>query len=93
MWLLLPGKIYVFKGGTLAGTNPTPFLDLKLGNNFFSKGLLGLLSNISVKALFGFSVAVTEDLNGDGKKDIIVGAPAYLGTAIGSIQSGSAFVF
>jgi hypothetical protein len=87
------GKIYVFRGGSLAATNPTPFLGLQLSDNLFSKGLLGLLSNISVKALFGFSVAVTEDLNGDNKKDIIVGAPAYLGTSLGSIQSGSAFVF
>jgi hypothetical protein len=87
------GKIYIFKGGTLAATNPTPYQELRLGDNFFSKGILGLMSNINVKSLFGFSVAVTEDLNGDLKKDIIVGAPAYLGTAIGSIQSGSAFVF
>lgn len=88
-----PGKIYIFKGGALAATNTSPFLEVKLGNNFFSKGILGLLSNINVNALFGFSVAVTEDLNGDDTKDIIVGAPAYLGTAIGSVQSGSAFVF
>lgn len=89
------GKAYVFNGATLS-TNTTPFLNLQLsGTGILENGI-----NLSVKALFGFSVAVTEDLNNDGKKDIIVGAPAYagikaglLGTKILDVQSGGAFVF
>ncbi len=87
------GKVYAFNGATLA-TNTTPFLTIQLNGN-------GILQNVnlSVKALFGFSVAVTEDMNGDGKRDIIVGAPAYAGIKVGllgsslDVQSGGAFVF
>lgn len=89
------GKAYVFNGATL-NTTTTPFLILQLtGNGILENGV-----NLSVKALFGFSVAVTEDLNGDGKKDMIVGAPTYAGIKIGllnshlvDVQSGGAFVF
>ncbi|MFT3909342.1 MAG: FG-GAP-like repeat-containing protein [Ferruginibacter sp.] len=89
------GKAYVFNGATLS-TNTTPFLSLQLSGT----GILENGVNLSIKALFGFSVAVTEDLNNDGKKDIIVGAPTYagvkaglLGTRIVDVQSGGAFVF
>ncbi|MEO8770511.1 MAG: T9SS type A sorting domain-containing protein [Ferruginibacter sp.] len=89
------GKAYVFSGATLQ-TNTTPFLILQLSGT----GILENGVNLSVKALFGFSVAVTEDLNNDGKKDMIVGAPAYagikaglLGSKLVDVQSGGAFVF
>ncbi|HVZ98629.1 MAG TPA: T9SS type A sorting domain-containing protein [Chitinophagaceae bacterium] len=87
------GKVYVFDGSTLS-TNTNPLLTLQLNGS----GILEQ-ANISVNALFGFSVAVTEDLNGDGKKDIIVGAPAYAGVKSGlfgntaDVQSGGAFIF
>jgi hypothetical protein len=89
------GKVYAFNGAALT-TTTTPFLTIQLsGSNILENGV-----NLSVKALFGFSVAVTEDLNGDGKKDIIVGAPAYAGIKAGllgnhvlDVQSGGAFVF
>jgi hypothetical protein len=88
------GKVYAFNGATLM-TSTTPLLALQLSGN----GILQQV-NISVKALFGFSVAVTEDVNNDGKKDIIVGAPAYagiksgfLGASLLDVQSGGAFVF
>ncbi len=88
------GKVYAFNGATLA-TTTTPFITLQLNG----KGILEKV-NLSSNALFGFSVAVTEDLNSDGKKDIIVGAPAYagvkaglLGTSLLDVQSGGAFVF
>lgn len=88
------GKVYAFNGATLS-TSTSPLLSLQLNGN-------GILENVnlSVNALFGFSVAVTEDLNKDGKKDIIVGAPAYAGIKAGlfgskllDVQSGGAFVF
>ena len=89
------GKAYVFNGATLS-TTTTPFLTLQLNGS----GILENKINLSVNALFGFSVAVTEDLNGDGKKDMIVGAPTYagikaglLGSHILDVQSGGAFVF
>jgi hypothetical protein len=89
------GKVYIFPGGNTAATNPTNFLTIKLdGSGFFSTGVIGLLaSNVSVNALFGFSVAATGDLDGDNKSDIVVGAPGYLGLGIGAVQSGAAFVF
>ncbi len=88
------GKVYVYPGGSLAAPNPSNFTDLKLtGTDFFSNGVAGLLlSNVGIKGLFGFSVAVTDDLNNDGKKDIVVGAPAYMGVSLGSVQAGAAFV-
>jgi hypothetical protein len=89
------GKVYVYPGGNTAAANPTNFIEIKLqGTGFFSTGIAGvLLSNISVNALFGFSVAAAGDLNGDGKSDIVVGAPAYLGVGLGAIQNGAAFVY
>ncbi|HET7117409.1 MAG TPA: integrin alpha, partial [Hanamia sp.] len=87
------GKVYVFDGSTLS-SNTTPLITLQLNGS----GILEQ-ANISTNALFGFSVAVTEDLNGDGKNDIIVGAPTYAGIKgslfgdIADVQSGGAFVF
>lgn len=88
------GKVYVYPGAT-AGANPSNFIEVKLkGTGFFSTGVAGLLlSNINVNALFGFSVAVTGDLNGDNKADLLVGSPAYLGTSLLAVQNGSAFVY
>jgi hypothetical protein len=90
------GKVYAFNGATLS-TTTTPFLNIQLsGNTIIKEGI-----NLSTKALFGFSVAVTEDLNGDLKKDIIVGAPTYAGIkndifgfpTLLDVQSGGAFIF
>ncbi len=90
------GKAYVFNGATLS-TVTTPFLSIQLsGNSIIREGI-----NLSTNALFGFSVAVTEDLNGDDKNDIIVGAPTYAGIkndifgnpTLLDVQSGGAFVF
>ena len=74
------GKVYVFRGEDLsAAGNPAPLLSVYLnGSSFFSNGILGLLTaNVSVNALFGFSVSATEDMNGDGLGEVIVGSPGY----------------
>lgn len=89
------GKVYTFNGATLTSST-SPFTTLQLsGNNIIDKDV-----NLSVNALFGFSVAVTEDLNGDSKKDIIIGSPTYagiktnlFGQSILDVQSGGAFVY
>ena len=89
------GKVYVYPGGNTAAVNPTNFTEIKLqGTGFFSTGIAGLLlSNVTVNALFGFSVAAAGDLDGDNKSDIIVGSPAYLGTGLSAVQNGAAFVY
>ena len=90
------GKVYLYRSEDLfSAPNPTPFLEIYLqGNNFFSTGILGLLTNnVNVSFLFGFSVSVTKDLNGDNKSDIVIGCPAYLGKQPFSVQSGAAFVY
>ncbi len=89
------GKIYVYPGGNTPATNPAGFIEIKLqGATFFSNGIAGLLaSNISANALFGFSVAATDDLDGDNRSDIVVGAPGYLGVGLNAVQNGAAFVY
>lgn len=90
------GKVYVYRSEDLfSAPNPTPFLELRLqGTTYFSTGVLGLLqSNVAAKPLFGFSVAVTKDLNGDNKADILIGTPSYLGVNLLSVQSGAAFIY
>jgi hypothetical protein len=89
------GKVYVFPGGNTAAANPTNFIEIKLqGTGFFSTGIANiLLSNVSVNALFGFSVAAAGDLNGDNRSDIVVGAPGYMGVGLSAIQNGAAFVY
>lgn len=88
------GKVYVYDGATLS-TGSNPLLTLSLNGN----GILDNNINLSVNALFGFSVAVTQDLNADDENDIIVGAPTYagiktvLGISLLDVQSGGAFVF
>lgn len=83
------GKVYVFPGGTETATNPTNFLTLQM-NSSHVNGI-----SIAANALFGFAVAVTEDLNNDGKQDIIVGTPAYVKTdlILLSTTTGAAFVY
>ena len=89
------GKVYIFKGDDLpSAPNPSSFLEIKLNANFFSPGILGLLgNNIGVKSLFGFSVAATDDLNNDGKADLVIGSPSYLGINLLEVQNGAAFVY
>lgn len=88
------GKVYIYRSEDLSGalTNPSPFLSVKLeGTHYFCNTLTA--SNINVHALFGYSVAVTPDLNGDHRADIVIGTPAYAGTSLLAVQSGAAFVY
>jgi hypothetical protein len=89
------GKVYIYKGDDLPNApNPSSFLEIKLSDSYFSTGILGLLgNNINVKSLFGFSVAATDDLNTDGKKELVIGSPSYLGTNLLEVQNGAAFVY
>ncbi|NML20304.1 hypothetical protein HHL16_05440 [Pseudoflavitalea sp. G-6-1-2] len=83
------GKVYVYPGGTLAAPNPSNFLTLTV-----STAHVGGI-NIKLNALFGFSVGVTDDLNKDGKQDIVVGAPGYVKVELAGLvktQTGAAFV-
>jgi len=90
------GRVYVYRSEDLfTAPVPAPFLQIRLqGSAFFSTGIAGLLlSNVNVNPLFGYSIAVTKDLNGDGKGDLVIGSPAYMGVNLLSVQSGAAFVY
>ena len=89
------GKVYAYRGQDLASGFSSAFASVYLnGTNFFSNGVVGLLlSNVTVNALFGFSVAVTGDMSNDGLGEIIVGAPGYLGVQLLDVRSGAAFVY
>ncbi|MEO7049164.1 MAG: Ig-like domain-containing protein [Ferruginibacter sp.] len=87
------GKVYLFRGEDLSSATPSPFLSIFLdGSTYFENGLLG---NVSENALFGFSVAVTEDMGNDGLGEIVVGSPGYaeLNGLLPAVKSGAAFVF
>jgi hypothetical protein len=90
------GKVYIFRGEDLASIPaPTPFLSIFInGSTFFSNGVLGVLaSNVSINALFGFSVSATEDMDGDGLGEVIVGSPGYASLGLLAVRSGAAFVY
>ncbi|HMG82453.1 MAG TPA: T9SS type A sorting domain-containing protein [Ferruginibacter sp.] len=90
------GKVYIFRGEDLASAlpSPSPFLSIFLdGSGFFSNGILGIASNVGINALYGFSVGVADDLNGDGRGEVIVGSPGYASLGILAIRSGAAFVY
>lgn len=90
------GKVYMYRSEDLfSAPNPTPFLEIKLqGTTYFCSVLTGLLhSNVTAKPLFGSALSVSKDLNGDNKADIIIGAPAYLGVDILSVQNGATFIY
>ena len=89
------GKVYVYRGQDLASGNVTASSSVFLsGSLYFSNGVAELLlSNVSVNALFGFSVATAGDMNSDGLDEIVVGAPGYAGVGLLDVRSGAAFVY
>lgn len=89
------GKVYIIRGEDMVAANPSPFLSVYLdGASFFSRGVIGLVgSNISVNALFGFSVAVSDDMNGDGLGEVVVGAPGYAELSLLPVRSGAALIY
>lgn len=89
------GKVYVFKGEDMSLSSPSPLLSIFLkGSAYFSRGIIGVLgSNISINALFGFSVAVADDMTGDGLGEIAVGSPGYAELGLLPVSSGAALVY
>ncbi len=93
--MVTAGKVYIFRGEDMALPSPGPLLNIYLnGPSYFSRGILFVLgSNITSNALFGFSVAATEDMNGDGLGEVIVGAPGYAELSLLPVKSGAAMVY
>lgn len=82
------GKIYLYQGGALTGTNPTPLLSLSLSTPLLNS------TTAAINPLFGFDIAVASDVNGDNKGEIVVGAPTYARlNGISAVKTGGAFVF
>ncbi|QEC40193.1 putative secreted protein (Por secretion system target) [Pseudobacter ginsenosidimutans] len=82
------GAVHVFDGVTLT-TAPNPLVRLSFSP--LQTNNIGIAKN----QLFGFSVGVADDMNGDGKAEILVGTPLYEGanpTASG-IKIGGAFLY
>lgn len=81
------GKVYVYQGGALTGQNPAHLLALSLSGS----DLFGL--SLTLQPLYGFSVAVADDMNADGKGEILVGAPTYTRLdGIRLVKTGGAFL-
>jgi hypothetical protein len=89
------GSVFYFRSEDLdTSSNPLPQTKIRLqGGNFFSDGILGLANNLTNKGLFGFSVAISSDLNGDSRQDVLIGSPNYTSTSLLAAQQGSAFVY
>lgn len=82
------GKIYIYQGGTLIGTNPSPLVSVSLDGSLFTS------TTVAINPLLGFSMAIAEDMNGDGKGEIVVGAPTYARiSGSTAVKTGGAFVF
>lgn len=84
------GKVYIYNGATLTSlSTPSPLATLNLSGSLLNA------NNAAVNALFGFSVAVTNDMNGDGTRDIVVGSPAYSNISVNAlgVKTGGAFVY
>ncbi len=75
------GKVYVFFGDGDGNFNGSPILDAANADI--------IITGANSQDFFGASVAIG-DINGDGRPDLIVGAP---GTDFAAIDAGSVYVF
>jgi hypothetical protein len=82
------GRVYLYSGATLGSAFPASTLSVSLTTPLLTS------TTITLNALLGFSVAVTGDMNGDGKGEIIAGAPTYARVSgLANIKTGGAFVY
>lgn len=85
------GRVYLFDAQVLTGTgtlNMAPTLSVTLSTSELT------LTTIAINSLLGFSVGVAGDVNGDGRGEIIAGAPTYARlSGITNVKTGGAFVY
>ncbi len=82
------GSVHVFNAVNLVGTHPTISTPLTLTSSELTT------SSITINALFGFSVGVTGDMNGDLKGEVVVGAPTFARlSGLANVKTGGAFVY
>lgn len=70
-----PDLAIAAEGGQGTGTKPSGKVYLYLGGSGFGSAPAAVLSAGESKDSFGRSLDMTSDLNGDGKADLVVGAP------------------
>lgn len=83
------GQVHIYDGANVTGPlNPSATLTVTLSTGELTA------STITLNSLLGFSVAATGDMNGDGKGEVIAGAPTFarLSGAV-NVKTGGAFVF
>jgi hypothetical protein len=85
------GRVYLFDAQVLSGTgtlNMAPTLSVSLSTSDLTN------ITITLNALLGFSVAATGDMNGDGRGEIIAGAPTFARVSgLANVKTGGAFVY
>lgn len=83
------GKAYLYSGASMSTSNPGITVSLTLDASLLSS------INISNDALFGFSVAIADDMTGDGKRELVIGSPTYAGVnlLVMGPKTGAAFVY
>jgi len=85
------GRVYLFDAQVLTSTvaqNMAPTLSVTLSTSDLTN------ITITLNALLGFSVAATGDMNGDGRGEIIAGAPTFARVSgLANVKTGGAFVF
>ena len=81
------GAVHVFNGATIT-TTPNPLIRVTFNTSTITN--LGIAKN----QLFGFSVGYVNDINGDGKGEIITGTPVYEGVSLTTgAKIGGAFIY
>ncbi|MCG2615532.1 FG-GAP-like repeat-containing protein [Terrimonas sp. NA20] len=82
------GRVHVYNATNISGPHPTTSVDITLSTGELSN------TSITVNALLGFSVGVTGDMNGDGKGEIVAGAPTFARlSGLANVKTGGAFVY